>query len=331
MGCLVLSLDSRAIAGVGFLVSLLMFPAGTTSSAGTTVKDFTLPSATDSRLLHLADFSGKVVLINFWRTSCSDSRREAPKLVNLYRKYHDQGLAILGVSDDTSDSVAQIPSYLKQYGISWPIGLNDQGEFMRELYQPVNPGGTPSNFLVSRSGEVTALGKDLNEGSWAKLEAAVTRALAEPAPAHSAIAKRELTAAPPLSLPDLQGKTLKLANFAGKPLLVNFFTSASCDWTGAVVSKLYRDYSGRGLQVVGIDLYDSGNAVRQCTAKYGAKYPVLKGDQATQMAWIGGNKGWATFFVTPDGKVLKKIVDSIDKGIEEPVFTKYAEYLVARH
>ena len=90
------------------------------------------------------------------------------------------------------------------------------------------------------------------------------------------------------------------------------------------------DYSGRGLQVVGIDLFDSDDAVRQCTAKYGAKYPVLKGDQATQMAWIGDNKGWATFFVTPNGKVLKKIVDSIEKGIEEPVFTKYAEYLVTK-
>ena len=48
------------------------------------------------------------------------------------------------------------------------------------------------------------------------------------------------------------------------------------------------------------------------------------------MAWTGDNKGWATFFVAPDGNVLKKIVDSIEKGIEEPVFTKYADYLVAK-
>jgi peroxiredoxin len=320
----------REIVSATLLTSLLMVGAGAVYSAGTPVKDFTLPSATDPGLLHLANFSGKVVLINFWRTSCSDSRREAPKLVSLYRKYHDQGMEIVGVSDDTSDSVAQIPTYIKQYGITWPIGLNDQGEFMRELYKPVDPGGTPSNFLVSRSGEVTALGKDLNDESWKKLESAVTRALADPAPSHPTIPQRQLSTAPPLSLPDLQGKTVKLENFAGKPLLVNFFTSASCDWTGAVVSKLYRDYSVRGLQVVGINLFDSDVSVRQCTAKYGAKYPVLKGDQATQMAWIGSNNGWATFFVTPDGKVLKKIVDSINNGIEEPVFTKYAEYLVAK-
>ena len=314
---------------VAIIVVIAAFATLSPCHAATSVKDFTLPSATDGRLLHLADFSSKVVLINFWRTSCSDSRRESPKLVALYKKYHDKGLEIFGVSDDTSDSVAQIPAYLKQYGITWPIGLNDQGEFMREL-RPVDMGGTPANFIVSRSGQVTAMGKDLTDETWTKLETAVARALAESAPANSTISQRELVAAPPLSLPDLQGKTVKLANFAGKPLVVNFFTSQSCDWTGAVVSKLYRDYSGRGLQVVGIDLFDSDDAVRQCTAKYGAKYPVLKGDQATQMAWIGSNNGWATFFVTPDGKVLKKIVDSIEKGIEEPVFTKYAEYLVAK-
>jgi len=306
-----------------FLVSTRIF------SAGTPVKDFTLPSATDGRLLHLADFSGKVVLINFWRTSCSDSRRESPKLVDLYRKHHDKGLEIFGVSDDTFDSVAQIPAYLKQYGITWPIGLNDQGEFMREL-RPADMGGTPANFIVSRSGDVTALGKDLNEETWKKVEAAVVHALSEPPPAHPIISQRELTVAPPFSLSDLQGKTVKMANFAGKPLVVNFFTSNSCDWTGAVISKLHRDYASRGLQVVGVDLFDSDDAIRQCTGKYGAKYVVLRGDQATQMAWIGENKGWATFFITPDGRVLKKIADSIEKGIEDPVFTKYVEYLVKK-
>lgn len=315
------------------LVLMLFLAVGvsTASFAGTPGKDFTLPSATDGRVLHLADFSGKAVLINFWRASCSDARRESPRLVGLYRRYHDKGFEIFGVSDDTSDSVAQIPAYLKQYGITWPIGLNDQGEFMREWYQPANIGGTPSNFIVSRSGEVTFLGMDLNEESWKKLESAVDRALADPAPSHPTISQLELIAAPPLSLPDLQGKTVTLANFAGKPLIVYFFTAESCDWAGAVISRLHRDYAERGLQVVGVNLFDSDDAVRQCIGKYGAKYPVLRGDQATQMAGIGENKGWATFFVTPDGKVLKKILQSIDKGIEEPVFTKYAEYMVTKH
>ena len=121
---------------------------------------------------------------------------------------------------------------------------------------------------------------------------------------------------------------MKLADFAGKPLVVNFFTASTCDWAGAVVSKLQRDYATRGLQVIGINLFDNEAAVRGCLSRHGATYPVLKGDQATQKAWIGGNSGWATFFVTRDGKVLKKIADSIDNGLEGAVFPKYAEYLV---
>ena len=313
-----------------FILLVLFLASPRVFSAGTPVKDFTLPSATDGRLFHLADFSGKVVLINFWRTSCSDSKRESPKLVQLYKKYHDKGFEIFGISDDTSDSVGQIPAYLKQYGITWPIGLNDQGEFMRELYQPANMGGTPSNFLVSRSGEVSALGKDLNDESWQKLEAAVTHALTEPAPSSPRISPRALDLAPPLSLPDLQGRTVKLASFAGKPLAVHFFNAQTCDWTGAVFARLQNGYSNRGFQVVGINLFDDDAQLKACVAKYGARYPVLRGDQATQMAWIGDNKGWATFFVTPDGKVLRKIVDSINNGIEDAVFTKYAEYLMKK-
>ena len=83
----------------------------------------------------------------------------------------------------------------------------------------------------------------------------------------------------------------------------------------------------RGLQVIGINLFDTDDAVQACVARHKAGYPVLKGDAAAQSAWIGSNNGWATFFVTRDGKVFKKIVNSIDNGLEATVFPKYAEYL----
>jgi peroxiredoxin len=264
------------------LTLLLFFCLGSARifSAGTPVKDFSLPSATDGRLLHLADFSSKVVLINWWRTDCSDAKRESPRLVELYKKHHQKGFEILGVSDDNSKTVAQIPAYLKHYGITWPIGLNDQREFLREL-RPRDMGGTPANYLVSRSGELTALGQDLNDASWLKLEEAVTRALAEPVPSSPQISRRALESAAPLSLPDLQGRTVKLANFAGKPLVVNFFNAQNCDWTGAVFAKLHNDYGSRGFQIVGIDLLDHDAQLKACVAKYGARYLVLRGDQAT--------------------------------------------------
>jgi len=317
MGC------SRAL-----LVLLLMTISQVSYSAENQAQDFTLPSATSKSLIHLSDYSGKVVLLNWWRTSCLWSQQESPRLVALHQKYHDQGLVIIGISDDETATAAQIPSYLNRYGITWPVGLNDQGEFMREV-RPLGQGDTPGNYLVSRSGEITYLGLDRNPAASAKLEEAIVRALAQGSSASSAIKPRELPRAPALSLPDLQGKPVNLQSYAGKPLVVNFFNSGSCDWAGAAVSKLSADYTRAGLQVVGVDLMDSDADAKACMAKYKVEYPVLRGNEATQTAWIGSSKGWATFFVTPDGKVLKKVEDSSENGMEGPVFSKYAEYMLA--
>jgi peroxiredoxin len=311
-----------------FLLLLLLTIPVPSFPAENRAKDFTLPSATSKSLIHLSDYSGKVVLINWWRTSCTWSQQESPRLVALYKKYHDQGLVILGISDDTADTVAQVPAYLKRFGIIWPVGLNDQGEFMREV-RPLGQGDTPGNYVVSRSGEITYLGLDRNPAASAKLEDAIVLALAQPSPASAAIKPRELPPVPALSLPDLQGKSVNLQSFSGKPLVVNFFNSGSCDWAGAAVSKLSADYGRAGLQVIGVDLLDSDADSKACVSKYKVQYPVLRGKEATQTAWIGSSKAWATFFVTPGGRVLKKIEDSIDNGLEGPVFSKYAEYLLA--
>jgi len=80
--------------------------------------------------------------------------------------------------------------------------------------------------------------------------------------------------------------------------------------------------------VIGIDLFDDDAGIQSCVARHGVKYPVLRGDEATQKAWIGESKAWAAFFVTPDGRMLKKIIDMTENGLEGPVFSKYAEYLL---
>lgn len=296
---------------------------------GEQVKDFTLPSALDNSLIRLSDHSGKVVLINWWRTSCSICQRETPKLVALYKKYHDQDLEIIGISDDNTNTVTNIPAFLQRYSITWPVGLNDQGEFIREI-RPLGSGSTPCNYLVSRSGEITFLGLMRNPTEdWQKIEQAVVKALDKPAPEVSIVNPREHEVAPPFALPALKGNSVKLGDFSGKPLVVNFFTSGTGSWAGTVFTKLHQDYSHRGLQVIGINLYSEDSQIKKYIETYAVKYPILRGDQKTQLAWIGSSEGWAVFFVTPDGKFLKKIINSINNGIEQAVFQKYAEYLLS--
>ena len=314
------------------LMSFLFAGVAASGAAGLgPAKDFTVPAATDGSLIHLSESAGKVVLINWWRTDCAWSQRESPKLVGLYQRYRPKGLVILGISDDHGSTVGEIPAYLKRYNITWPVGLNDQGEFMREMIvQPKERGSTPGNFIVTRSGEVMYLGLDRTDADWQKLENAIAAAVAEGPGKATPIQPRDLVPAPAFSLPDLQGKPVRLSDFKGKPLVANFFTAQSCDWSGSVLAKLDRDYSARGLQVVGIDLFDDDAAIQSCKSRFGTRYPVLRGDQATQLAWIGERSGWATFFVSADGKIFKAIKDSIDDGMEGTVFPKYADQLVSR-
>jgi thiol-disulfide isomerase/thioredoxin len=48
----------------------------------------------------LADFHGKVVLLNFWATWCMPCREEMPGMEALWQKYKDQGLAVVAISTD---------------------------------------------------------------------------------------------------------------------------------------------------------------------------------------------------------------------------------------
>ena len=299
-----------------FLSAILVSPAILCGSEA--VKDFTLPSAMDSSVIRLSDYSGKVILLHWWRTSCGYCQRADPKLVELEKKYRDRGLVVVGISDDTSNTVAEIPAYLQRYGITWPVALNDQGEFMREIVKTNRGGETPGNYLVSRSGELTYLGLNRKPEDAEKLEQTIARLLAEPVPEKPAVQPRDVQAAPDFSLPDLTGKKISLKDFAGKPLIVNFFNAGSAAWAGPVLAKLHRDYAERGLQVVGIDLFDKLETVQKSVDKVAAKYPVLQGDADTQKAWIRDRSGWATFFVSADGKIVKEIKDSINNGLEDP-------------
>lgn len=311
------------------MAALLLLGAASVAYADNTAKDFSIPSVRDNTLIRLSDYSGKVVLINWWRTSCAWSQAEAPKLVTLYKKYQPKGFTIIGVSDDTADTVAHAPAYLQKHGITWPVGYNDQGEFMRDV-RPLGQGDTPGNYLVTRSGKITYLGLDRTPEAWQHLQSAVAAALAEPAPPRPAIVKRTPAPAPEFDLIDLSGKHVHLKDFRGKPTLVNFFNAQqTCDWAEPAVIQVNQTFKARGFQVIGIDVgQDNNDAIQQCKAKYSMSFPILRGTEQVQQAWIGTNSAWAAAFVTSDGKVLKMIRDSIDNGLEAVVFPKYAEYLL---
>lgn len=110
--------------------------------------DFTLADIQE-RKWNLKSLRGKVVLVNFWATWCPPCRREVPDLDALYKRFRDQGLVILAITDEEASMVRP---FLSQQKVSYPV-LLDPGQKVKNLFR-VN--GIPESFVYDREGRLAA-------------------------------------------------------------------------------------------------------------------------------------------------------------------------------
>jgi thiol-disulfide isomerase/thioredoxin len=71
----------------------------------------------------LADFFGKVVVVNFWATWCGPCRREIPELVNLHKEFQSRGVEVIGLtSEDPGASAEKVRKFIQDFQIDYRIG-----------------------------------------------------------------------------------------------------------------------------------------------------------------------------------------------------------------
>jgi peroxiredoxin len=97
----------------------------------------------------LSEHEGKVVLLNIWATWCAPCREEVPDFVELYDRYRDQGLEIIGVSIDKQGESVVIP-FMEKYEVNYPIVI-DRGTIM-DKYGPTM--GIPTTYIIGREGNL---------------------------------------------------------------------------------------------------------------------------------------------------------------------------------
>ncbi len=131
----------------------------------------------------LADYRGKVVLLNFWATWCPPCRREMPSMERLRRKMAGRPLEIVAL--DSAEPAAEVRAFLKTLDLGFPVLLDPEGEnTMRwKVY------ALPTTFLLDVEGRIRYVLKGGAEWDEGEARQAVESLLAEIAPPEAGLSK----------------------------------------------------------------------------------------------------------------------------------------------
>lgn len=105
--------------------------------------------------LSLNDFSGKVVLVEFWATWCGACQRITPELVNIKNDYSDKDFEIIGISLDehTGHDEKAVIDFMTKYKINYPV-VHGTEEVIKKYGNIEN---TPSSFIIDRKGKIYSI------------------------------------------------------------------------------------------------------------------------------------------------------------------------------
>jgi len=158
------ALQFGLIAAVAALIAVTVFRPGPPERSA--VKDpatrhkapeFALKDA-NGNVVHLSDYKGKVVLLDFWATWCGPCNVEIPWFAQFERKYKDRGFEVVGVSMDESGWKAIVP-FAQQKKINYRIVLGD--DMTRDQYGGIE--ALPTAFIIDREGRIAAVHIGLSE------------------------------------------------------------------------------------------------------------------------------------------------------------------------
>jgi peroxiredoxin len=116
--------------------------------SGKPAPDFVLKDI-DGNEAKLADFKGKVVLIDFWASWCGPCKRAMPHIQRIYEKYKDKDVVVLGINTRESQE-GKVEPFLKEHKITYRTLVDNDGKVAKQY----RVRGIPALFLIDMEGRI---------------------------------------------------------------------------------------------------------------------------------------------------------------------------------
>jgi thiol-disulfide isomerase/thioredoxin len=124
----------------------------------------------------MAELKGKVVIVDFWTFGCINCQRTLPHVNDLYTKYHDQGLEVIGVHTPEFDSertTANVKKAIKRESIKFVVAQDNQNK----TWNAYRNRFWPQFYFIDRKGIVRHI--HIGEGGYENNDLVVAKLLAE--------------------------------------------------------------------------------------------------------------------------------------------------------
>jgi thiol-disulfide isomerase/thioredoxin len=110
----------------------------------------------DGKQVDIADYRGKVVVLNVWGSWCAPCRAEAPNLVTVAKETAAKGVQFVGINTRDTNTQSAV-AFEKDYGVTYPSLYDPTGKLMLRFKKgTLNPQLIPSTLIIDRDGKIAA-------------------------------------------------------------------------------------------------------------------------------------------------------------------------------